>query len=196
MAVALCAAACVTTTALAEDDFGIESASPVVIADPVNPQPGMVFNAYNYPGWMGKDQLKESNSSLPKTAALMTAIDKSEKFGFEITTGVDAAAIRWEGFLKCKRAATYTFLFHKDEYYEFRSGYSVRINGIPVISATYGEVACDVNLKAGMNKVEIVCQFYGKTPLHISYKPKDSLSAPRPIAPKDLFYDQKPEVDW
>ena len=81
MAVALCAAACVTTTAFAEDDFGIESASPVKIADPVNPQPGMIFNAYDYPDWMESSQLKESNSTLPKTAALKTGVDKSEKFG-------------------------------------------------------------------------------------------------------------------
>ena len=115
MAVALCTAACVTTTAFAEDDFGIESASPVTIADPVNPQPGMVFNAYNYPNWMGQDQLKESNSKLPTTAALKTGVDKGEKFGIEISQGVNAAAIRWDGFLKCKRATTYTFLFQKKE---------------------------------------------------------------------------------
>ena len=74
MAGALCAAACVTTTAFAADDFGIESASPVKIADPINPQPGMIFNAYNYPYWMGRDQLKESNSKLPTTAALKTGV--------------------------------------------------------------------------------------------------------------------------
>ena len=196
MAVALCAAACVSTVAFAEDDFGIESASPVKIADPVNPQPGMIFNAYNYPNWMGKDQLKESNSNLPKTAALKTGVDKGEKFGVEIATGVKPAAIKWDGFLKCKRATTYTFLFQKREYNGFWSGYSVRINGVAVLPATYGEATCDVNLKVGWNKVEIVCQFNDKDPLSISFKPKGSLSDPRTIAPKDLFHDQKPEEDW
>ena len=195
MAVALCTAACVTTTAFAEDDFGIESASPVTIADPVNPQPGMVFNAYNYPNWMGQDQLKESNSKLPTTAALKTGVDKGEKFGIEISQGVNAAAIRWDGFLKCKRATTYTFLFQKKEDY-WSTGYSVRINGQSVIPAATGEKSCDVNLKVGWNKIEIVCQFDYKTPLAVSFKPKGSLADPRPLAPKDLFHDQKPEEDW
>ena len=195
MAIALCAAACVTTTAFAEDDFGIESASPVKIADPVNPQPGMVFNAYNYPNWMRDVELKDSNSKLPKTAALKTGIDAGEKFSLEISKGVNAAAIRWEGFLKCKRATTYTFLFQKK--YEYWScGYSVRINGQLVIPAAMGEVSCDVDLKVGWNKVEIVSQFKYHSPLVVSFKPKGSLSDPRPIAPKDLFYDKKPEEDW
>ena len=196
MAVALCAAACVATNAFAEDDFGIESASPVKIADPVNPQPGMIFNAYNYPDWMGKEQLKESNSKLPTTAALKTGVDKGEKFGIEVAQGVNAAAIKWDGFLKCKRAATYTFLFQKREYNRHWSGYSIRINGQLVLPATFGEDTCDVNLKVGWNKVEIVCQFNDKSPLNISFKPKGSLSEPRAIAPKDLFHDQKPEEDW
>jgi len=195
MAVALCAAACVTTTAFAEDDFGIESASPVKIADPVNPQPGMVFNAYDYPNWLERDQLKESNSTFPKMAALKTGVDKSEKFGIEIASGVSAAAVRWEGFLKCKRAATYTFLFQKKEEY-WNCGYSVRINGQNVVPAATREATCDVNLKVGWNKVEIVSQFKYHSPLVVSFKPKGSLSDPRPIAPKDLFHDQKPEEDW
>jgi len=196
MVVALCAAACVTTTAFAEDDFGIESASPVKIADPVNPQPGMVFNAYNYPNWMREAELKESNSKLPKTAALKTGIDKGEKFSLEISKGVDAAAIRWEGFLKCIRAATYTFLFQKkDEYWS--CGYSIRINGQPVIPAAMREASCDVDLKVGWNKIEIVSQFQEKRdPLNVSFKPKGSLSEPRPIAPKDLFHDDQPDQPW
>lgn len=196
MAVAACAAACIATTALAEDDFGIESASPVTNADPVNPQPGMVFNAYNYPNWMNEAQLKESNSKLPTMAALKTSVDKGEKFGIEVSKGVKAAAIKWDGFLKCKRATTYTFLFQKEEFSNYSNGYSVRINGQLVLPATYGESSCDVNLKVGWNKVEIVCQFYSNAPLNVSYKPKGSLSEPRVIAPKDLFHDQKPEGDW
>jgi len=197
MAVALCVAACVTTTAFATDDFGIESASPVKIADPVNPQPGMVFNAYNYPEWMWEEQLKESNSKLPTTAALKTGVDKGEKFDTEVAQGVKAAAIKWDGFLKCKRATTYTFLFQKGDHGDrFRDGYSIRVNGQLVLPASYNESTFDVNLKVGWNKVEIVCQFYNKDPLKISFKPKGSLSEPRSIAPKDLFHDQKPEEDW
>ncbi len=201
LTIALCLVACfATTTALAaDDDFGIVSATPIVIADPVNPQPGMLFNAYSLPDWMKEAQLKESHTTLPKMAALKTGVDKSEKFGIEISQGVNAGVIKWEGFLKCKRAATYTFLFQKGVFDGIRSGYSMKINGQAVIPAACGESSCDVNLKVGWNKVEIVCQFNayeGKRPLNIFFRPKGSLSEPRPITPKDLFFDLKPEEDW
>ena len=196
MAVALCAAACVTTTAFAEDDFGIESASPVKIADPVNPQPGMVFNAYQK-GSMPKDTMQESNSVLPKEAALKTGVDKGEKFSCDIAQGTNANVMRWEGFIKCKRKAIYTFVFQKSSQGLYGvNGYSVRINGQAAIPAGWDDSTCDVELKAGWNKVEIVCHFRSDSPLVASYKPKGSLSDPRPIAPKDLFHDQKPEEDW
>lgn len=33
-------------------------------------------------------------------------------------------------------------------------------------------------------------------PITLTFKPKTSTAEPRPIAPKDLFHDQKPEEDW
>jgi hypothetical protein len=192
IAVALCAAACVTMSALADDDFGIESASPVVNVDPANPQPGMVFNAYNYPNWMQKEQLKDSNSKLPTTASLKSGVDKSERFGIEISQGVRAAAVRWEGFIRCKRATTYTFLFQRN-YSNWSDGYSVRINGRLAIPAGIGESSCDVDLKVGWNKIEIVCQFDSKDNLNVSYRPKSYIGEPRAIAPKDFFHDENPE---
>ena len=45
MIAALCVGS-VITKVIANDDFGIESASPVAIANPVNPQPGMQFSGY------------------------------------------------------------------------------------------------------------------------------------------------------
>ncbi|MBQ4481262.1 MAG: hypothetical protein II943_11570 [Victivallales bacterium] len=198
LAILLCFATCVvTTTAFAQDDdFGIESASPIVIADPVNPQPGMIYNAYSYNGYMNEAQMKESHTKLPEKPALKTGVDKSEKFGIEISNGVEAKSIKWEGFLKCKRAATYTFLFQKRENGLIKSGYSVKINGKTVIPADWGESSCDVTLKVGWNKIEIVCQFYDEAPLNITFRPKGSLAEPRPITPKDLFHDEKPEEDW
>lgn len=205
MAVVLCVAACVTTPALAENDFGIESATPVEIADPVNPQPGMMFSAYGPDKTVKNNEawLKESNSKLPKMAAMKTGVDKSEKFSIDVASGVKALTVRWEGFLKCKRAATYTFLFQKElkSDISFYAGYSVKINGKSVVPAGGCETTCDANLKVGWNKVEIVSIFgsnsrRGPLPLNVSFKPKDSLSEPRPLAPKDLFHDQKPEEDW
>ena len=126
---------------------------------------------------------------------LKTGVDKNEKFSIDIATGVSALTIRWEGFLKCKRAATYTFLFQKRER-NIWNGYSVRINGKTAIPAACGEATCDSTLKVGWNKIEILCIFDEKTPLNVSFRPKGSLAEPRPIAPKDLFHDQKPEEDW
>ncbi len=199
LTIALCLVACLamTTAYAADDDFGIESATPIVIADPVNPQPGMIFNAYSYPEYMNDTRMKESNITLPKLPALKTGVDKSEKFGIEISDGVRAMAIRWEGYLKCKRAAVYSFLFYKDRSgSSYSNGYSVKINGKNAIPFAAGQSSCDVDLKVGWNKVEIVCQFDARGPLNITFRPKGSLAEPRPIAPKDLFFDLKPEEDW
>ncbi|MBR4259120.1 MAG: hypothetical protein IKQ17_08820 [Kiritimatiellae bacterium] len=205
MAAALCAAASVTTTAFAEDDFGIESASPEVVADPINPQPGMIFSAYGPDRTVKNNEawLKESNSKLPKIAAMKTGVDKGEKFSIDVASGVKALTVRWEGFMKCKRAATYTFLFQKGLKSDrsFHAGYSIKINGKSVVPAGSCETTCDASLKVGWNKVEIVSIFgasprVGVLPLNVSFKPKDSLSEPRPLAPKDLYHDQKPEEDW
>ena len=197
MAVALCAAACVSATAFAEDDFGIESASPVKIADPVNPQPGMMASAYffDYGGSGSKYKTMTSSvSAIKKLPAASTFVDKGEKFA---TTGVSEKTqvhtIMWEGFIKCKRAATYTFSFSNE-----RDDISFFVNGTKHIDGNCsGQVSCDVNLKIGWNHIAIVSYFsYRNRVLSINYKPKGSLSDPRPIAPKDLFYDQKPEEDW
>ena len=200
MIVALCAAASAITNAFAEDDFGIESASPVTIADPVNPQPGMIFNAYGPVkignGRSNEEWLKECHARLPSVAALKTGVDKNDKFSIDVAAGLSALSARWEGFIKCKRSATYTFLFQQRKTRGCGNGYSVKINGQAVKPAAFGESTCDAALKVGWNKIEIVCIFNEKSPLNISFKPKGSLSDPRPIAPKDLYHDQKPEEDW
>lgn len=197
MAVALCAAACVTTTAFAEEDFGIESASPVKIADPVNPQPGMVFNAYRPDRYMNWDSLKESITKLPSQPAVKTHVDKSENFSLDQLGDIKARVGKWEGFLKCKRAGTYTFVLTcQNGSSDSEDGFSFRVNGNPAISAACRQESCDVDLKVGWNKIDIVCQFYYGKKLTLTFKPKTSLADPRPIAPKDLFHDQKPEEDW
>ena len=57
MAAALCAVAFVNTASFA-DDNGLEPATPppAPIADPVNPQPGMIFSAYEDNPWMMDDE--------------------------------------------------------------------------------------------------------------------------------------------
>lgn len=201
ISLAFCAIVSIASTVFAEDDFGIESASPAVIADPVNPQPGMIFNAYGPVkignGRSNEEWLKECHSKLPSAAAMKTGVDKNDKFSMDVAAGLSALSVRWEGFIKCKRATTYTFLFQKKVNWTFDNGYSIRINGRAVKPAAFGETTCDAALKVGWNKIEIVCIFNDKSsPLNISFKPKGSLSDPRPIAPKDLFHDQKPEEDW
>ena len=205
MAVALCAAACVTTTAFAEDDFGIESASPVAIADPVNPQPGMLFRAYQIDNkFLNADGLKGSIAKLPSQPAVKTLVDKGEEFSLKQIGKSDAKVGMWSGFMKCKRAGAYTLTLTQPTRWSGKSfgassgGYSLRINGKPVIPASMKQTSADVNLKVGWNKVELVCQFgVGRVPaLTITYKPKDSLSEARPLTPGMMFFDKKPEEDW
>ena len=192
MAAALCAAACVTTTAFAEDQNGLESATPVEIADPINPKPGMVFNAYGYDDHFYFNYWKENVSKLPKWPALSTGVDVSESFSIECATGVKPKAVRWEGFLKSKYAKTYTFLVQTGNKYE-RDCYSVSINGQPVYTA-YGEGSFDVDLKVGWNKVEISRQFYDSKAMNISAKIKGGLSEPTKLTPAKFFYDDRPEL--
>ncbi|MBP5509699.1 MAG: hypothetical protein J6Z49_02145 [Kiritimatiellae bacterium] len=223
-ATAICAVACTFTAAIAEDDSGLESATPAapVITDPVNPQPGMIFSAYDGYKWMYPEDsgdkeiekmrvnLKESVDKLPALPAVKTGIDKSDKFSIACASGVAVAAIRWEGFLKCKIARTYTFLIQKEraDTYDSRldlhwaTGYAIRINGKTGV-VSYGQTSFDVNLKVGFNKVEIVSllpdgrQLYKQgrmAPLLITVKPKGSVIEPVNLSPNKLFYDARPEL--
>ena len=202
MAVALCAAACVTTTAFAEDDFGIESAAPVAIADPVNPQPGMLFRAYHLDKFMNAEGMKGSISKLPSLPAVKTLVDKGEEFSLKQIGKVDAGVGMWTGFMKCKRAGAYTLTLTQPTRWSGRNfgassgGYSLKINGRLVVPSSLKQTSVDVDLKVGWNKVDLVCQFFRAPALTISYKPTDSLSDPRPLTPGMMFFDKKPEEDW
>ena len=195
IAVVLCATACVSTTAFAEDDFGIESASPVKIADPVNPQPGMTANAYFFDYGRSNSKYKLMTSSLAamkKLPAVSSFVDKGDIFSkASAAEKAEVHTMMWEGFIKCKRAATYTFSFSN------RDSYSFYVNGTKHIDMCFGQESRDVDLKVGWNHIVIVAYFNRKdNKLTVNYKPKGSLSEPRTIAPKDLFHDQKPEEDW
>lgn len=200
MAVALCAAACVTTTAFAEDDFGIESATSTAIADPVNPQPGMMLRAYHLDKFMKADELKSSISKLPSLPAAKTLVDKGEEYSLKQLGKTSAGIGMWSGFMKCKRAGSYTLTLTQPVKYTGRGamsgGYSLRINGKPAIPASWKQTSVDVDLKVGWNKVDLVCQFGRAPALTITYKPKDSLSEARPLTPGMMFFDKKPEEDW
>lgn len=194
MAVALCATACVTTTAFAEDDFGIESASPVMVSDPVNPQPGMKADAYNfdYDNNRKYHQMTSSLDAFRKMPAVRTYVDKSDNFSCGgVPESIDLHTIKWEGFIKCKRAATYTFSFSN------RDSYSFYVNGRRYVDFCFNQESRDVDLKVGWNHIVIIAYINRRdNKLMVNYRPKESLSDPRPITPKDLFHDQKPEEDW
>lgn len=195
MAVALCAAACVTTAAFAEEDFGIESASPVTIADPVNPQQGLKADAYNFDYGRNNQkyhQLTSSLDALRKMPAVRTYIDKCDSFSrATIPEGINCHTVKWEGYLKCKRAATYTFSLNNHDSYSFY------VNGRRHIDFCFNQETRDVDLNVGWNHVVIIAYLDGRnSKLTMNYRPKGSVSEPRPITPKDLFHDQKPEEDW
>lgn len=222
LAVALCVAACMTTSVFAEDDSGLVSATPAapVITEPVNPQPGMIYSAYSssVAPWMGYpksslieddmkkktfESLKECHSTLPKMPALKTGVDKSDKFAIECARGVVPDGIRWEGFLKCKLSKKYTFLVQKNAYHGAYAApwcsYAIRING-KFFLVSHGEDSFDANLNTGFNKVEIFCMFppafkeVAQAPLIISAKPKGSIIEPVKLSPGMLFYDARPEL--
>lgn len=198
MVVALCAATSVTTTAVAEDNFGIESASPVIVADPVNPQPGMQLFGYRsgnrFGRWTG-EWLKGSIAGLSKAPAIKSIVDKSEDYSLKALGATKSNAGRWTGFLKCKRAGVYTLTISSGRH----TGYSLRVNGKQAVLAAQGQKAVDVSLKIGWNKVDLVCHFSApldRVPVTITYKPKESLSEARQLTPAMMFHDQKPEEEW
>lgn len=198
MAMTLCVIACAVTDALAADDFGIESASPVTVADPVNPQPGMQLFGYksgNRRGMWTEEWLKGSVAGLSKAPAIKSIIDKSDDYSLKVLGATESNAGRWMGFLKCKRAGVYTLTISSGK----RTGYSLRVNGKSAVSAARGQTGVDVLLKIGWNKVELVCHFsrpLDRMPVAITYKPKESLSEARPLTPAMMFHDQKPEEEW
>ena len=195
MAVALCAAACVTTTAFAEDDFGIESASPVVIADPVNPQPGAVCTAYNYGNTHGEQNWNQTISKLASAPSIKAYVDKGSDYNRDaLPRDMRTNLMKWEGFIKCKRAGVYSFSFIGP-----RGGawYTFQINGVDKFTKGEGQKTVAANLKVGWNKIVMVMECtetYHK--MQLNYKPNESMSDPRPLTPAMLFHDQKPEEDW
>ena len=203
MALAFCTVACIAA-AVAEEDFGIESATaPVKISDPVNPKPGALFSAYNnyngkgQDGFMEFDQLMKIQTTAPNMPALITKVDLGSEFNLSMAKDLSAQMGRWEGFLKCKLATTYTFqLRHGDNNY-YHDGYVLYVNGKLVI-CNGGSKACDVTLKTGWNKIDIFCQFWRRdaNPLIMSYKPKGSPADPRPMTPAMMFYDDVGPTDW
>ncbi|MGN0853443.1 MAG: hypothetical protein ACI4Q3_08720 [Kiritimatiellia bacterium] len=194
MAVAFCAVACVSTTVFAEDDFGIESASPVTIADPVNPQPGMVCKFYN----VARRDIEKCLKSATQRVAfplVLTRVDKGNAFVCNFSDkGVERNVMSWEGFIKCKRAGSYVFTVFGAHDHD----YTLTVNGVDAIVYKHGQQSVTLNLKVGWNKVVFTAVYWcrDRDVYIIKYLPKGSLSEPRNLAPKDLFYDKLPEEEW
>lgn len=196
MIAALCVGS-VITKVIANDDFGIESASPVAIANPVNPQPGMQFSGYKTKkNYWNNEWLQGSIAELIKAPAIRTIVDKSECYTLKTLGDTDANAGLWTGFLKCKRTGVYTFTITADS----RTGYSLRVNGRLILPAASKQTSVDVALKTGWNKVEFASHFstnpLRQKPINIVYKPKESLSDARPLTPAMMFHDRKVEEAW
>jgi hypothetical protein len=195
MAVALCAAACVTTTAFAEDDFGIESASPIVISDPVNPQPGATCKFYSVPRVSDVEPTIKNRVQREKLSIIVTRIDKGTDFACNFSDkNIHRDVMSWEGYIKCKRAGAYTFtVFGAHDH-----PYTLEVNGVSVLSCVKHQKNTTVNLNVGWNKIALTAQYWCRDEdvYKIMYLPQGSLAEPRPLGPKDMFHDQKPEEDW
>ena len=195
----LALAAVGANVAFAEEDDGIVSAAPA-IADPVNPQPGMLANAYNLGSYitsnMGRTESQNAVTpdALSKSPSVRTYVDKSTSFtrsGVAKETLFDV--IKWEGYIKCKRATTYTFSF------DMRSWYTVYVNGRQygsIDDIRIGQMSVDVDLRVGWNKVVFVANIGEDRKFDVKYRPKGSLSDPRPLSPGILFFDKPVEEEW
>lgn len=77
---ALAVAAVGANIAFAEEDDGIVSAAPA-IADPVNPQPGMLANAYNIRSFTDQDyKANAALGALAKSPSVKSYADTSTSF--------------------------------------------------------------------------------------------------------------------
>ena len=189
MAVAACAAACIATTAFADGDDGIVASAtpPAKIADPVNPKPGMVFKGYDV-NYVYGDKFAELPTVLQKATAVKTMVVNAERFTFDYSKSEKISHGVWEGFLKCKRSANCTFLLKQEQ--GGGAGYILFVNGERVICGE-GQGSVKVDMKAGYNHIKLYSQY--KYPVSISLKATDSLKEPKPLTPKDMFYDDKPD---
>ena len=116
---AFCFVVCFATPAAIADDFGIESATPIKIADPINPQPGMVCKFYD----LRRDDIQKclkDRRQLEAFPILVSRVDKGNEFACGFTDKEIARNVMsWEGYLKCKRAGAYVFTIfgpHDHEY--------------------------------------------------------------------------------
>ena len=191
MTIALCAVACTVASAIAEEkgDDLIASATPTAaIADPVNPKPGMVFKGYNVGD--ARDTF-ELAFKLEKCPTVKMTVAKSEKFSFdEFGRDVHIRQGVWEGFIKCKRSANCTILLQQGRTgFGNSPGYALFINGKKFING-YDQSTGTIDLKAGFNHIKLVVQ---QMPVSISLKATGSTREPKPLTPKDMFYDDKPD---
>ena len=193
MVAALAVAAVGANVAFAEEDDGIVSAAPA-IADPINPQPGMLANAYNidYRGFMPRYKEMTTLTALAKAPSVKSYADRGDAFTRGgVPQGADINVIKWEGFIKCKRATSYTFSFSSKDTYSFF------VNGRQYVDTCRKQESRDVDLKLGWNKVVIVAFIDRATSkLNVEYRPKGSMSDPRPLSPGMLFYDKPVEEEW
>ena len=130
----------------------------------------------------------ELASQLAKCATVKTTVVQGEKFSFENFRDVHINQGVWEGFLKCKRSANCTFLLQQDTY--VGTGYALFVNGKKFISGR-GQTSGIIDLKAGFNHIKVVTNT--KAPVVISLKATGSTREPKPLTPKDFWYDEKPD---
>ena len=172
----------------ADDDI-VASATPTAkIADLVNPKPGMVFKGYNI-DLLGGNKLAELPAVLQKLATVKTTVVNTEKFTFDHFKSETISQGVWEGFLKCKRSVNCTFLLKQEQ--GGGAGYILFVNGERVICGE-GQGSVKVDMKAGYNHIKLYSQ-KANYPVSISLKATDSLKEPKPLTPKDMFYDEKPD---
>ena len=190
---ALAVAVAGASVAFAEEDDGIVSAAPVV-ADPVNPQPGMLGSAYN----IRIGSFESVVAQLSSAPSVKNFVDTSSDFGRKsLDRNMEISIIKWEGFVKCKKAGVYSFSFEESRKRGGLGDYCFELNGEKLIKGGDGQQTVAGKLKIGWNKVIIAYTAWSDTHvLKLRYKPNGSLSEPRLLTPGMLFYDKPVEEEW
>lgn len=175
------------TAATASDDIIDSATPPPTIADPVNPKPGVVFKGYDI---RTRGDLSELPTTLEKSPTVKMTVVTDGRFSYGKFKDVNINQGVWEGYLKCKRSANCTVLVQQAG---VGTAYVILINGQKFIMGS-GQVSRTIDLKAGFNHFKIIGHCADdRFPVCISIKATESTKDPKPLTPKDMFYDEKPD---
>ena len=158
-----------------------------------------------------KTTFKDIFEDVDSLTSLIAVIDKNAvKFDLAQPEGSTLRynMIVWDGWLKAKKAGTYTFMLTPwsiPYVNSFRGSFGITVNGKSAVVAegerNVYQGVLDVDMKIGYNKVRLcflvsptVAAVEPQNP-HITYKLRNAVGEPRELQPAMLFHKVE-EADW